>query len=175
MRKKRYQLDHTKFLSIEEETRLVKSLETASKRDRLLIVTALKTGARASELLAVTKDDLNNEHKAMFIRGLKGSLDRLIPLETDLYEELVAWSMGMQNSDRLFNISYSGLVKIWSFYKPNGKSFHCLRHTFAIRLFARSQNLKVTQVALGHTNIQNTMIYADYQYAQTELRKYLGV
>lgn len=169
-RKPRYQVNEDKFLTLEEEERLVKSLVSASKRDRLLILTALKTGARASELLSVTRRDLRPATHELFLRGLKGSLDRAIPLPTALFQELLEFANN-QNTDNIFDISYPRLVQIWHIYSPNGKKFHCLRHTFAIRLFGRTQNLRLVQVALGHTNIQNTMVYADYYYNTVELRR----
>jgi integrase/recombinase XerC len=51
------------------------------------------------------------------------------------------------------------------------KKFHSLRHTFAIELYQKTKDLRLVQVALGHRNITNTMIYADYVYSQQELRK----
>ena len=73
--------------------------------------------------------------------------------------------------DLLFPISYSRLIQIWEHYRPTHKKFHSLRHTFAIRLYKKTKDLRLVQVALGHRNITNTMIYADYVYSQQELRK----
>jgi integrase len=171
-RKPRYQLNEGKFLTKDEEERLLKSLVSANQRDRLLVSVALRTGARASELLAVTLSDLRPHTQEVFLHGLKGSLDRAIPLPKTLFQEL--YEFAKTNCDTyVFDISYPRLVQVWDIYKPNGKSFHCLRHTFAIRLFERTQNLRLVQVALGHTNITNTMIYADYYYNAAELRKWV--
>ncbi|CAM5999402.1 unnamed protein product [Sphagnum balticum] len=35
----------------------------------------------------------------------------------------------------------------------------------------KTKDLRLVQVALGHRNITNTMVYADYIYSQQELRK----
>jgi integrase/recombinase XerC len=51
------------------------------------------------------------------------------------------------------------------------KKLHGLRHTFAIRLYKKTKDIRLVQVALGHRNITNTMVYADYAYSQQELRK----
>ncbi|HMN69805.1 MAG TPA: hypothetical protein PKC28_14775 [Bdellovibrionales bacterium] len=40
-----------------------------------------------------------------------------------------------------------------------------------MRLYKKSKDLRLVQVALGHRNITNTMVYADYVYSQQELRK----
>ena len=36
---------------------------------------------------------------------------------------------------------------------------HTLRHTFATDLFRQTKNLRLTQKALGHSQISSTMIY----------------
>jgi integrase len=62
------------FLTNEEEERLLKSLVSASTniRDQLLITVALRTGARASELLAVRCKDLRHANKRSFLAWTKG-------------------------------------------------------------------------------------------------------
>lgn len=172
IRKKRYQLDQNKFLTPDEEIQLIALLNRSSNRDRLLITLGLFTGGRATELLNLTFADLNAQHNEVFLTGLKGSLNRAIPIPAKLFNEINSLPHG-QSSERIFDISYPRLVQIWNEYKPNDKTFHSLRHTFAIRLFGRTQNIKLVQVALGHTNIANTMIYANYHYSTEELRKYI--
>lgn len=172
-RRKKYQLNEDKFLTEEEESRLLKSLVSANTRDRLLVTVALKTGARATELLNLTFNDLRPTTSEVFIRGLKGSNDRAIPIPKPLFKELYKYAKMVEDGGTIFGISYQRLVQIWDQYRLNGKNFHCLRHTFAIRLFTRHQNLRLVQVALGHSNIHNTMIYADYYYSTEELRRYL--
>jgi integrase len=71
----------------------------------------------------------------------------------------------------LFPITYNRLRQIWDLYRPVQKKFHSLRHTFAIQLYKKTKDIRLVQVALGHRNVMNTMIYADYVYSQTELRK----
>lgn len=140
-------------------------------RNCLALLLALKTGARAQELLNIRKSDLNNYDQTVFIKGLKGSDDRELPIAPEVYEELEAYVRGMKDSDHIFPVSYHRLRQIWCEYRPVGKKFHCLRHTFAIRLYKKTKDIRLLQVALGHRNVVNTMIYADYVYSQTELRK----
>jgi integrase/recombinase XerC len=108
--------------------------------------------------------------ETVFIRGIKGSNDRELPIEARLFERLHRYSRA-QTSDRIFPIGYHRLRQIWDWYRPVAKKFHCLRHTFAIRLYRKTKDLRLVQVALGHRNITNTMIYADYVYSQQELKK----
>jgi len=173
MSQPRYSLNKNKYLLPPEVDRLTKILtdyQDQDPRDCLLLWLALKTGARAQEILNLEKVDLNSYDETVFIRGIKGSNDREIPLSHSLYLRLLRYSDGV-SGNKLFPISYDRLYQIWGFYRPIPKKFHALRHTFAIQLYQKTKDLRLVQVALGHRNITNTMIYADYHYTQTELRK----
>lgn len=169
----RYQLNKNKYLLPPEVDRLEKILDTfrlTDPRNYFLLTLALRTGGRAQEVLNLRKVDLNMYDETVFIRGLKGSNDREIPLPANLFEQLFRWSEKLPGS-QLFPVSYQRLYQIWELYRPVPKKFHSLRHTFAIRLYQKTKDLRLVQVALGHRNITNTMVYADYVYSQQELRK----
>lgn len=169
----RYQLNKNKYLLQPEVERLEKVLESfieSSPRDCLILSLALRTGARAQEILNLKKSDLNPYDQTVFIRGIKGSNDREIPLRSDLFQRLSRFAQA-QTGDLVFDISYNRLRQIWEHYRPVEKKLHSLRHTFAIRLYQKTKDIRLVQVALGHRNITNTMIYADYAYSQSELRK----
>ncbi len=169
----RYSLNKNKYLLPPEAERLsliLKDYQDKDTRNCLILWLALKTGGRAQEILNLQKADLNSYDETVFIRGIKGSNDREIPIQRDLYLKLQRWS-DSSSGDSLFKISYDRLYQIWDLYRPVPKKFHSLRHTFAINLYQKTKDLRLVQVALGHRNITNTMIYADYVYSQQELRK----
>ena len=169
----RYALNKNKYLLDPELEKLNSLLDTymeSDLRNCLLIKLALKTGARAQELLQLKKVDINFYEESIFIRGIKGSNDREIPIKSDLFRLLRRYAENV-NSQLLFPISYSRLRQIWEFYRPTQKKFHCLRHTFAIQIYKKTRDVRLLQVALGHRNVMNTMIYADYVYSQQELRR----
>lgn len=168
---KRYALNRNKYLLDAEVDRLEHILHSFIDRDPrncLLITLALQTGARAQELLNLQGEDLHPEDESLFIHGLKGSNDRELPLRSELFARL---RKSLPAQGPLFPITYHRLYQIWHQYRPVTKKFHSLRHTFAIRLYRKTKDLRLVQVALGHRNITNTMIYADYLYSQQELRK----
>lgn len=163
-------MQHAKYLSQEEVLYLEDIIRRYQNRDTLMLETLLATGARASELLAIRKADLGDT--AVFIRGLKGSNDRVIPLKRDLYKRLQVYAgLCLTTQDLIFNISYDRLYQIWQFYKPFDKGLHALRHTFAIALYRKSKDLRLVQRALGHKSIKNTMIYNELVYTVDEMRK----
>lgn len=173
----RYSINKTKYLDDLEQAKLLNTFIMAPGRDSLLLRLLLETGARATEILNVRVSDLSEVDQTVFIKGIKGSNDREIPLSSDLFtlvKGLVDSGSGLPNSGtKLFPISYKRLFQIWNEYKPGPKKLHSLRHTFAINLYKRSRDLRLVQVALGHRNIANTMVYADYIYSKQELRKLL--
>ena len=170
---KHYGLNKNKYLLEPEAQKLEELLNhyiDKEPRNCLLIILALRTGARATELLNLKKADFNRSDETVYIRGIKGSKDREIPLPPKLFKRLMDYCE-TEPSERLFPISYSRLRQVWEFYRPTLKKFHALRHTFAIRLYKKTKDVRLVQVALGHCNITNTMIYADYVYSQQELRR----
>jgi integrase/recombinase XerC len=172
-RGQRYQLNKTKYLLDPEYEKLMELLEkfqAEDERNVLLLELALRTGARAQEILNLTRQDLNSFDETVFIRGIKGSSDREIPLPRRLFERLLRYATRL-DSEKLFDITYNRFRDIWAHYRPVPKKLHALRHTFAIRLFKKTKDLRLVQLALGHRNITNTMVYADYVYSQSELRK----
>lgn len=176
----RYALNKNKYLLDPESERLeylLRSQIHKDSRNALLLLVALHTGARAREILNLRTGDLNPYDQSVFLHGIKGSNDREIPLYPWLFKELERLKelkhppRTKLHQDLLFPVSYQRLRQIWCLYRPVPKKFHSLRHTFAIRLFKKTKDLRLVQVALGHRNITNTMVYADYIYSQQELRR----
>ncbi len=170
---KPYAMNKNKFLLDPEYDHLeilLKKYILSDRRNCLLIYLAMHTGARATEILNLKKEDLNVYDQSVFIHGIKGSNDREIPLPEWLFDFVEDYSKTTPG-DELFDISYHRLRQIWEHYRPVKKKFHCLRHTFAIRLYKKVKDIRLLQIALGHRNITNTMIYADFVYSQNEMRK----
>ncbi len=173
MSTQRYSLNKNKYLldpELDMLNSLLDSYMESDLRNCLMIRLALKTGARATELLNLQKADINPYEETVFIRGIKGSNDREIPVSQDVFRLLIKYS-NAQTQQSLFPISYSRLKQVWEHYRPVPKKFHSLRHTFAIQIYKKTKDIRLLQVALGHRNVMNTMIYADYVYSQQELKK----
>lgn len=169
----RYSLNKNKYLlpfELEQLEKILNQYIESEPRNCLILLLALKTGGRAQEILNLKKSSLNPQDQTVLIHGLKGSNDREIPLHSPLFKKLMNYANSVQGDD-LFPISYNRFRQIWDHYRPVPKKLHALRHTFAIQLYKKTKDIRLVQVALGHRNVMNTMIYADYVYSQTELRK----
>lgn len=175
-RKMKYSINKNKYLLENEYTHLQNLLieyKKRSPRDYMILQVALQTGARAQEILNITRADLNPNDKSIFIRGLKGSNDRELPVKPMLFNELYSFSSGINSDAKIFSICYFRLRQIWNEFRPCNKTFHALRHTFALRLYKKTKDVKLVQMALGHASISSSMVYMDFFYSQTELRKLL--
>lgn len=146
---------------------------TVDHRNAVLILVAMHTGARAEEILPLTPNDFTDQ-PSVCIKGLKGSNDREVPLPTWLMRAVRRLFTGP--GLRIFDITYKRLFQIWNEWRVHPrKTFHCLRHTFALRLYEKTKDVRLVKYSLGHKNLQSTMFYVEYCYSQGELRKALGV
>lgn len=164
--KNKYLLEH----EVQRLEQILKESINIFPRDCLLLLLALKTGARAKEILNLRVPDLNEFDQTIFFRGVKNSNDRELPIPPRLFRRLMKY-VRRQQQQQIFDVSYSRFRQIWEHYRPVHKKLHALRHTFAIELYKKTRDLRLVQVALGHHSINNTMIYANYIYSQEELKK----
>lgn len=168
-------MNNKKHLSDIEWTTLetvLKERLSVDTRNCLMLLVAMKTGARAGEVLAIRKQDLDKESQTVFIQGLKGSKDRQIPIEKSIFKALQRYSEQVQ-TERIFPLSYETLREVWYTYRPVKKKLHTLRHNFALMVYKRTGNIHLVKTVLGHSNITTSMLYLDYVESQKDLRKAL--
>jgi len=166
---KLHQLDKHKYLKPIEVVELNERLDNAKRKEArnvLMIRLLLKTGARASELLAVRPMDLHHETHSVFIRGLKDGKDRELPVPYKLFDQLVKEAEGKEKDKPIFPIALRTLQGIWYDLRPVEKKLHSLRHTFAFNLYKNTKDILLVKMALGHKSIQSTMVYQEHLYEQ---------
>ncbi|MFI3166185.1 MAG: site-specific integrase [Bacillota bacterium] len=113
----------------------------------------LLTGARRSEALAVTWDNIDYKNKTLLLEGTKtvNSL-RKIPIMPELEKILAKMD---KKSDLLFPFTADYVSRNFHRLCPNHK-LHDTRHTFATRCLENGIPMKVVQEWLGHANISTT-------------------
>lgn len=171
------QFNQTKFLDNDEFSKLIADLtrwQNDHPRNVLMLSMLLFTGARVSELLSLTQKNIFPITRSVLFYGTKGSYDRELPLSPNLFSLLAEQVLATKPGELIFPISYVQLRRIWFDYRSCNKKLHALRHTFAIRLYEKTKDLRLVQRALGHKQILNTMVYADYIYGVEEFRKVMG-
>jgi integrase/recombinase XerD len=148
------------------------------RRDHTLLLLAVQTGLRLSELTGLRIQDVHLDsgpHLRCFGKGRK---ERITPLTRQTVAVLKTWlrERGGQPSDLLFPSRLGGrlssdavqrLVRNYaataSRQQPslNAKTItpHVLRHTNAMQLLASGVDTSVIALWLGHESVQTTQIY----------------
>ncbi|MBU9853024.1 phage integrase [Rahnella aceris] len=143
------------FLSTEEITQLLDMLEGDNRNAVLL---CLATGGRWSEVA-----DLKAEHIIncmLTFMKTKNGRRRTIPLSEGLVKMVKKRSTG-----KLFTPNYDTVRNTLRTMKPDlpaGQAVHVLRHTFATHFMMNGGNIITLQRILGHSTVQQTMVYAHF-------------
>lgn len=161
-------------LTDQEVDRLLAALDTATTpaelRDRAMFRTALGLGLRVGSLVALDVEDVDFEDASLRVRTLKGRDEDVVYAPAELVEILRAYT-GSRTSgplfpglsgERLGSRQVARRLEEWSKHAGIQRqvSPHCLRHMFAMRVFARTGDVLVTARALCHRSLASTAVYA---------------
>lgn len=143
-----------------------------AKRDRIMIALLLETGIRLGSLCQLMAGDVRLGERVLKING-KGGTDQSVYLNSSIRRLLRSYirSSNLAPDDPLFpsrNRRQLGRRQVQlRFHHWLAKAgikrhltVHSTRHTFALRLFRQTGNLRLVQTALGHRHISTTEIYA---------------
>lgn len=178
---KRFERGIVEFLADQEINALLAAPDTSSwigRRDRALLLVAIQTGLRVSELTALRRQDVAFGAGA-HVRCLgKGRKLRCTPLRRDVGQILEAWlrerPQGLDtpvfpssNGDHMSGDAVERLVaKHVAVARRSCSSLACkritphtLRHTAAMQLLQRGVDRSVIALWLGHESIETTQIY----------------
>ena len=163
--KHRYQLK-IPFIPLEEE---IDDLIAGCGRKMSVFLRLLKeTGARVGEALRLKWQDFDFEKSTVTINNPeKNSLSRILTISPTLKAMLNSLS---RKNNRIFSASMNTMQSNFrrqrnrlavKLKNPRLKriTFHTFRHFFATMLYAKTLNILKVQRALGHRNINNTVIY----------------
>lgn len=164
--------DTIKFLTLDELGRLF-SATRANTRDRALFLIAYRHGLRASEVGLLRVEDLDFRTLRLMVYRLKGSHSGAHPLQPDEVKAIRAWQRERPQppSPVLFPSNRGDPIARrtldWLMKKYGGladlpvakRHFHCLKHSIATHLLEAGADLRFVQDWLGHSNIQNTVVY----------------
>lgn len=160
------------FLTTDETRRLFSVIK--NKRDKAMFLTAYRHGLRVSEVGRLQVSDIDWQKLRIRLDRLKGSHGGEHPMEADEAKALKAYlrSRKQHDSPILFPsafgvpISRQHLHTLMRKYGSNAglpiekQHFHVLKHTIATHLLDAGDDIRFLQDWLGHSNIQNTVIYA---------------
>lgn len=155
-----------RILTDEEERSL---LAQCGPQLRPLVITALHTGFRASELLSLTWEDVDLRRRAVAVRAAyaKNGESRSVPMNEVLTATLKEVKINSPASVYVFcsrkNTPYrsfrSAFERAVRQAELTDLTFHDLRHTFASRLIMAGVDLPTVQDLMGHKDIKMTLRY----------------
>jgi integrase/recombinase XerD len=171
-----------KAISVEEVAALLDGASVGDGvlaiRDRALLEVLYGTGARISEAVGLTGDDVDLQSRTVSLSG-KGGKQRRVPLGSyaarAVDDYLVRARPALANaaeapSNRLFLNARGGPLSrqsAWAVLRSAADraglradiSPHTLRHSFATHLMEGGADVRVVQELLGHASVTTTQIY----------------
>lgn len=160
----------TRFLTDKEHQSLLKACDEASNPlFKLLVILALSTGARYSEILYLRWQDVNFSDKMLYFMDTKNGENRAVPVSADAYALLEEHSKVRKiNSDYVFarqdGKKPADLRWQWEEAVKKAKltnfKFHDLRHTAASYLAMNGASLLEIAEILGHKTMAMVQRYS---------------
>lgn len=165
-----------KYLTINERDAFISASAHLPPREQTFCLTLVYTGARISEILALTPGNFDQGGGFVIIESLKKrrrGVFRAVPLPSDLFE----------NIERAHNLALSDIntlaatrlwpwsrTRAWNLVKtlmlevgiaPDRAMPKSLRHAFGVTATQKNIPLNTIQKWMGHARITTTAIYAD--------------
>ena len=146
-------------------------------RDRAMVAAMVLGGLRRCEVLGLRLEDVRAAERRLFIADGKGGRQRLIPVSTRFFTELVRYleveRPADAATDRVFvvlkgptrgqGLSVRGLDEVLAGARGRAglehATCHELRHTCLTRLREAGMALEAVQAQAGHASIESTRIY----------------
>ncbi|QCQ71997.1 site-specific integrase [Citrobacter sp. TBCP-5362] len=143
------------FLTEEEIPQLLSRLDGDELNIALI---CLATGGRWGEVSRLRSAHVI-KNMVTFMKTKNGK-QRSVPISEELATRIKVKASGL-----LFDANYRTVRRVLKEVKPDlprGQAVHVMRHTFATHFMMNGGNIITLQRILGHSNIQQTMIYAHF-------------
>jgi len=140
-------------------------------KHKLMLCLVYACGLRRSELLNLVPREIHSDRNLLVIKQSKGKKDRIVPISTNLIEQLREYfkiykpkvylfegqTPGERYSDRSLQLVLKSAVNKAKINKP--VTLHWLRHSYATHLLESGTDLRYIQELLGHSSSKTTEIY----------------
>jgi site-specific recombinase XerD len=178
---KRFERALIAFLSEAEVEALLAAPDPTSwvgRRDRALLLVAVQTGLRISELIGLRRNDVHLGAGAHLVCHGKGRKERVTPLTTPVVKVLRAWlaewdggptgslfptrtgqPMRRDAIERRIALHAATAAAACPTLAKKSVTAHVLRHTAAMRLLEAGIDPTVIALWLGHERVDTTTIY----------------
>ena len=187
---KRFERAVVNFLSEAEVDALLSVPDRTTRtgrRDRAMLLVAVQTGLRISELIGLCVGDVHLGTGAHLVCNGKGRKERITPLTSATVKVLRDWLAEQQatSTSRLFQtrtgtplsrdaiehritLHTATAAKVCPTLANKNVTTHTLRHTAAMRLLEAGVDTTVIALWLGHEHVDTTAIYLQAHLAIKE-------
>jgi integrase/recombinase XerD len=160
-------------LSVEEVARLLEQPDITTLRglrDRAMLELLYATGLRVSEVVNLTRGDINLDLGLVRCVG-KGAKERIVPVGQPAADAVTEYLAGRRDAAPALFLGNKGRpltrVAFWRIVQRYARqagirtamSPHTLRHSFATHMLEGGADLRSIQELLGHASIVTTQIY----------------
>ena len=134
---------------------------------RPILVTALNTGMRKSEILRLKWADVDLKNRKITVIETKNNESRIVPINETLYQELLSllekttgeYVFTDGNGHPIKDIKKGFLAAVRRAGLEDFR-FHDLRHTFGSYMVMQGADIRTVQQIMGHKDIRMTLRYA---------------
>ncbi|HUX17503.1 MAG TPA: tyrosine-type recombinase/integrase [Phycisphaerae bacterium] len=148
------------------------------RRDVIAVALGLH-GLRIGEVCNARIEDFRPDHRRLFVRTLKGGRTRDLTLHDSVVTALIQWRalvtrylerrspwllcsyrgnrLNPQRAQELATTIFRRLGQPAG--RPDGLTFHALRHTFGMWLYRETRDIVLVKTKLGHCSVQTTEEY----------------
>lgn len=144
------------------------SKRLAAERDIVMFQLGLLMGLRISEWCNLDIEHIDLAGAQALIRNGKWGRDRYVPIPDKALPHIakligerksgpLITIRGKRASDRALFFRVARIERLCGMTKHIHP--HMLRHSFASRLYAKTKDLRLVQILLGHSSLQTTEIY----------------
>lgn len=167
-----------KVLSQQEVKKLLDV--TINVKHKTAFMLAYSCGLRVSEVIHMTKNDIDYDRMLVIIGQSKGRKDRISTLSLKMYNQLEAYYAMyrpkhyiFENTSRTAPLTERTLQKVFNNSVEKADiskhvTFHSLRHSFATHLLDSGVDIRYIQELLGHSSTKTTEIYTHVSTASLQ-------
>lgn len=167
-----------------EETEFNKLMSNSPQQLRHVILFAIETAMRRSEIASLCWKDINFMEKYAFLRETKNGTSRKVPLSNRAFDVLKMVNSSPVGNENIFGYSHPDSITT-AFTRACDKSrisnlrFHDLRHEATTRLFECGLNVIEAATVTGHKELRMLQRYThlkpiDIAAKLNSARKYSG-
>ncbi len=154
------------YFTLKEIETILKTLKKSDEMMWQIVLLALETGGRLSELTSLCGKDVDLKNSRILFRGpnTKTKQRRFVPLRSLMVDEIRSWKF--TKDELLFDwrhvksVSRKFMVLLERLKlrktSTNTRSFHTLRHTYASHLLMSGINIFIVSRWLGHSSVNVT-------------------